>query len=149
MSQAGPVEVLEAARAAGDHETARASSTRCAARRRRGLLSDEHFSVDGTLIEAWASRRASSQGRPGRGWGGKAEVDFRGERRRNGTHASPPMPMPACARRPQGEADGVRARTDGEPSWAAVDTQLTLSSGPQGARRLRRWSAESPATTDS
>ena len=57
----------------------------------RRLLSDEHFSVDGTLIEAWASMKSfrrkdggDDDAPPGR----NAERDFRGERRSNATHAS-------------------------------------------------------------
>lgn len=52
-------------------------------------LSDEHFTVDGTLIEAWASHksfRPKQQG-PGAG-GGNREVNFHGERRSNDTHQS-------------------------------------------------------------
>jgi transposase len=57
------------------------------------LLSDEHFTVDGTLIEAWAGQKsfqkktdvppASPTDDPG-----NLSVDFRGERRTNATHAS-------------------------------------------------------------
>lgn len=57
--------------------------------RARAYMSDEHFTVDGTLIEAWASqksfRRKDGQGKP-RGAGG--EVDFHGEKRKNQTHES-------------------------------------------------------------
>ncbi len=50
------------------------------------LLSDEHFTVDGTLIEAWAGHKSF---RPkGRGPGGGGEGDFKGQRRRNDTHRS-------------------------------------------------------------
>src|SRR6202171_3016715 len=52
-------------------------------------LSDEHFSVDGTLIEAWASqksfRRKDGKGKPP---GAGGEVDFHGEKRKNQTHES-------------------------------------------------------------
>jgi transposase len=48
------------------------------------LLSDEHFSVDGTLIEAWASHR-SFQPRDGSGGDG---TDFHKQKRSNKTHAS-------------------------------------------------------------
>ncbi len=55
------------------------------------LLSDEHFSVDGTLIEAWASMK-SFRPKDGSGEppapGRNGEVDFRGEPRSNETHAS-------------------------------------------------------------
>jgi transposase len=57
--------------------------------RARPYMSDEHFTVDGTLIEAWASqksfRRKDGKGKPP-GPGG--EVDFHGEKRKNQTHAS-------------------------------------------------------------
>ncbi len=48
------------------------------------LLSDEHFSVDGTLIEAWASQKSF---RPKDGSGGDG-TDFRGHSRKNDTHQS-------------------------------------------------------------
>jgi len=55
------------------------------------LLSDEHFSMDGTLIEAWASMK-SFRPKDGGGEpptpGRNGEVDFRGEPRSNETHAS-------------------------------------------------------------
>jgi transposase len=56
-----------------------------------GLLSDEHFTVDGTLIEAWASLksfRPKDAPPPTGGSGRNPEVDFHGERRLNQTHAS-------------------------------------------------------------
>ena len=55
---------------------------------------DEHFSVDGTLVEAWASlkslkpRDRDGGDEPPAGGGRNAEVDFRGEKRSNQTHAS-------------------------------------------------------------
>jgi len=52
-----------------------------------GLMWDEHFTVDGTLIEAWAGQKSFSRkdnDKDGDGGGG----DFRGEQRRNQTHAS-------------------------------------------------------------
>ena len=50
------------------------------------LLSDEHFSVDGTLIEAWASQKSF---RPKDGSGdGDGGANFHGQRRKNDTHAS-------------------------------------------------------------
>ena len=50
------------------------------------LLSDEHFSVDGTLIEAWASHKSF---RPKDGSGDDdGGADFHGQQRKNDTHAS-------------------------------------------------------------
>ena len=52
-------------------------------------MSDEHFTVDGTLIEAWAGqksfRRKDGKGKPP---GAGGEVDFHGEKRKNQTHRS-------------------------------------------------------------
>jgi transposase len=58
---------------------------------RKGLVSDEHFSVDGTLIDAWASMksvRPKDGGTDGGVGSGNPEVDFKGQRRANDTHAS-------------------------------------------------------------
>ena len=56
------------------------------------LLSDEHFSVDGTLIEAWASQksfqRKDESEKPPPDDPGNPTVDFHGERRSNETHES-------------------------------------------------------------
>src|SRR5918994_2529793 len=56
------------------------------------LLSSEHFSVDGTLIEAWASMKSfkpkDGSGEPPAAGGRNAEADFHGHKRSNGTHAS-------------------------------------------------------------
>jgi transposase len=56
------------------------------------LLSDEHFSVDGTLIEAWASMKSSVRkdgtSPPPDDGGRNPTVDFKGETRCNATHAS-------------------------------------------------------------
>ena len=75
----------------------------------RALLSDEHFSVDGTLIEAWASMKsfklkAEAGGEPPAAGGGRnAERDFHGERRRNDTHASTTDPDARLFRRGRGQ----------------------------------------------
>jgi transposase len=53
------------------------------------LLSDEHFTVDGTLLEAWASQKSfrprDDDSAPG---GGNPTVNFHGQRRTNATHQS-------------------------------------------------------------
>jgi transposase len=57
--------------------------------RARPFMSDEHFTVDGTLIEAWASHK-SFRPKDGTGQppGPGGDVDFRGEKRKNQTHES-------------------------------------------------------------
>jgi transposase len=72
------------------------------------LLSDEHFSVDGTLIEAWASQKSFQKKK-----GGEAPpkdddpsnptIDFRGEERRNDTHESTTDPDARLARKSNGQ----------------------------------------------
>jgi transposase len=62
------------------------------------LLSDEHFSVDGTLIEAWASAKSF---RPKDGSGGDG-VDFHGQKRKNDTHASTTDPESRLYRKANG-----------------------------------------------
>ncbi len=52
-----------------------------------GLMSDEHFTVDGTLIEAWAGQKSFRRKDDDKDGDG-GEGDFRGEQRRNQTHAS-------------------------------------------------------------
>ena len=54
--------------------------------REKGLLSEEHFTVDGTLIEAWASQKSfqrKDRPKPPTDDPGNADVDFRGEKRAN------------------------------------------------------------------
>lgn len=62
------------------------------------LLSDEHFSVDGTLIEAWASHKSF---RPKDGSDNDG-ADFHGQKRRNDTHASTTDPDSRLYRKAQG-----------------------------------------------
>jgi transposase len=74
--------------------------------RERGLLSDEHFTVDGTLIEAWASlksfkRRDAPAGPPPED-PGNPTVDFHGERRSNVTHVSTTDPEARLVRKAKG-----------------------------------------------
>jgi transposase len=71
--------------------------------RAKPFMSDEHFTVDGTLIEAWAShksfRRKDGQGKPP---GAGGEVDFHGEKRNNKTHESTTDPDARLFRKSQG-----------------------------------------------
>ena len=70
------------------------------------LLSDEHFSVDGTLIQAWASmksfrRKDGTDEPPGPGRNG--ERNFRKDKRSNETHASATDPDARLARKSGGQ----------------------------------------------
>jgi hypothetical protein len=97
--------VLEVA--PGDSASAGARASQGREARRRGLLSWEHFTVDGTLLEAWASMKSvRPKDRDGDGAGplGKnPDVDFRGERRINATHASTTDPEAQLARKGLGK----------------------------------------------
>jgi hypothetical protein len=71
------------------------------------LLSDDHFSVDGTLIEAWASMKSfrpkDGSGKPPAD-GRNGERDFHGEKRSNETHASTTDPDARLYRKGDGQA---------------------------------------------
>jgi transposase len=71
------------------------------------LLSDEHFTVDGTLIEAWASLKSfkPKDGGPHEPPDdpGNPAVNFRGERRSNATHLSATDPEAKLARKGAGK----------------------------------------------
>ena len=70
------------------------------------LLSDEHFTVDGTLIESWASFKSLKRrdGKPPKsGSDGTGMVDFRGEKRSNATHESSTDPEAKLMRKGNGQ----------------------------------------------
>ena len=74
--------------------------------RRRRLLSADHFTVDGTLLEAWASLksyRPRDDQNPPSGGGRNPEVDFRGQQRRSDTHASSTDPEARLYRKGRGQ----------------------------------------------
>src|SRR5499433_4078996 len=73
----------------------------------KGWTSDEHFTVDGTLLEAWASVK-SFQPRDKKSWPppddpGNPTVNFRGEKRSNQTHESKSDPDALLARKGGGK----------------------------------------------
>jgi transposase len=101
-----------------------------------GLLSDEHFSVDGTLIEAWASQKSFQKKDSGEsgsnGDSGNASIDFHGEKRTNDTHESKTDPEARLYRKGKGkEAKLCYAGhvVMENRSGLAVDGQLTQATG--------------------
>ena len=71
----------------------------------RGLLSEEHFTVDGTLIEAWASQKSfqrKDRPSPPPDDPGNPSVNFRGEKRANDTHESKTDPQAKLWRKARG-----------------------------------------------
>jgi transposase len=72
------------------------------------LLSTDHFSVDGTLIQAWASMKSfkpkdGANEPPAEGGGRNRETDFHGAKRSNATHASTTDPEARLYRKGQGK----------------------------------------------
>lgn len=68
------------------------------------LVSSEHFTVDGTLIEAWASLKSfRPKDGSGKGPGSDGQVDFHGEKRRNDTHQSTTDPESKLMRKGRGK----------------------------------------------
>src|SRR5215469_17250589 len=100
------------------------------------LLSSEHFSVDGTLIEAWASIKSfkpkdDHDGGPQDG-GRNAAADFRGETRSNATHRSTTDPDARLYRRGPGMEAKLCFIGHGlmeNRSGLLVDTRVTRVSG--------------------
>jgi transposase len=102
------------------------------------LLSSEHFSVDGTLIEAWASMKSfKPKDGPGgdddRGDGGRnAPADFKGQKRSNATHASTTDPDALLYRKGPGMEAKLCFIGHGlmeNRSGLIVDARLTRVSG--------------------
>lgn len=105
--------------------------------RRRNLTSNEHFSVDGTLIAAWASQKSvrrkdgSDDDNPD-GIGRNAGRNFHGEKRSNQTHASRTDPEAMLATKSHGMA--TRPSYTGHTlmenrNGLLVDAELTLATG--------------------
>jgi IS5 family transposase len=100
------------------------------------LLSDEHFSVDGTLIMAWASqkgfqRKDQDQTLPPED-PGNPSIDFHGQERRNDIHASTPDSEASLARK-SGSHESKLAYCGNvlieNRNGLVVDTELVLCSG--------------------
>lgn len=118
-------------------------------------LSDEHFTVDGTLIEAWASQK-SFQKKDGDGKGDGSQ--FRGERRSNDTHESKTDPEAKLYRKGNGQEAklGYLGHVLMENrNGLIVDAMLTQADGTAERdaallmvhrqwRRKRRWGPRKP-----
>lgn len=97
------------------------------------LLSDEHFTVDGTLIESWASFKSLKRRDgtlPKSGPDGTGMVDFRGEKRSNATHESSTDPEARLMRKGNGQAAklsfGAQALMENR-SGLLIDVAITAS----------------------
>src|SRR5215211_6322734 len=127
--------------------------------RKRNLLSDEHFTVDGTLLESWASLKrfqpkpgsgagselSRSNEVPGTGGGRNREVSFHGETRSNTTHASTTDPDARLARKGKEAKLCVMGHVLMENrNGLAVDVLLTHATGTAEARAATRMLDRQP-----
>ncbi len=135
-----------------DGDIARAFFDRVVAQaRERGLLSDEHFTVDGTLVEAWASlksfqRKDTPPPRPDDP--GNPTVNFHGERRSNATHASTTDPDARLFRK--GDSHEAKLYYQGHVLMEnrhglAVDGSLTPATGVAERDQALTMAARLPA----
>src|SRR5580700_449605 len=100
------------------------------------LTSDEHFSVDGTLIEAWASQksfqRKDQPEQPPPDDPGNPTVNFHGEKRSNDTHESKTDPEARLARKSSGHESKLAYCGNvliENRNGLVVDTELVMASG--------------------
>lgn len=104
--------------------------------RKQNLISDEHFTVDGTLIESWASiksfRPKGDDDTPPPSDIGGNTVDFRGEKRSNQTHESKTDPEAKLARKGQGKEAKLSIAAHAlmeNRSGFAIDLHVNQASG--------------------
>lgn len=121
-----------------EHEVATAffQETKALAKQ-AGLMSKDHFTVDGTLIEAWASMKSfrpkddQDQDPPETG-GRNPEVDFKGQKRKNDTHQSTTDPDARLLKKGQGKEAKLcfmgHALMENR-NGLVVDNRLTLANG--------------------
>jgi hypothetical protein len=105
-----------------------------------GLVSDEHFSVDGSLIEAWASlksfqakesaaKRSLHDDDPG-----NPSVDFHSERRRNQSHQSTTDPAARLAKKGKGKEAKLRYSLNHlmeNRNGLLIDTRVAIVTGAE------------------
>lgn len=121
------------------------------------LTSDEHFTVDGTLIEAWASLKSlrpkgdNRNDRTPSDDPGNPSVDFHGERRQNATHESTTDPKARLAKKGAGK-EAELCFTESvlmeNRNGIMVDLRVGCASGPAECEQgLRSGDAETGAGT--
>ena len=105
--------------------------------RASNLPSDEHFTVDGTLVEAWASHKSfkpkdGGGSPPTDGAGKNPDVDFKGRTRSNDTHASTTDPDARLYKKSAGSTSKLgylgHVMTENR-NGLVVDSELTLATG--------------------
>ena len=104
--------------------------------RQHQLLSDEHFTVDGTLIEAWAGQKSfKPRARvepPSKGDASNPSISFRGQQRSNATHQSTTDPEARLFKKAKGQEAKLsylgHLLTENR-NGLAVNTRVTLATG--------------------
>ncbi len=108
----------------------------------KALLSREHFTVDGTLLKAWASLKSfrpnDGSGPPPAG-GRNGERDFRGEKRSNETHASTTDPDARLYRKGNGRESVLCYMGHARPRWCSLNGRGAVAcvvpfAGPAASR---------------
>ena len=119
---------------------------------RKHLLSREHFTVDGTLIEAWASIKSfkPKDGPPSTGGGKNDTVDFKGQKLKNDTHASVTDPDARLYRKGKNKESKLcyQGHTLMENrSGLIVKTEVTKASGTGEREAAKSMVKQLPRTT--
>lgn len=105
--------------------------------RKFDLLSDEHFTVDGTLVEAWASHKSfrpkdDDKLPPSGGSEKNPDVDFKGRKRSNDTHASTTDPDARLYKKSAGSPAKLgylgNVMTENR-NGLVIDSELTMATG--------------------
>lgn len=116
----------------------------------KGLLSSDHFSVDGTLIEAWASMKRfvprDGSGRPPEGGGRNPTVNFKGEKRSNDTHHAETDPDARIYKKSKGDKSQLCYMSHAlveNRNGLVVDGEATHASGTAEREAAKRMVARS------
>jgi len=121
-----------------------------------GLLSDEHFTVDGTLIEAAASLKSfRPKDKPPSDTPpddpGNPTVNFHGERRSNATHQSTTDPEALLAKKGKGKEAhlsfmGHVLWNQKSTEFSTGDSPQSLGIGPSMVMKFRPWARQHPSS---
>lgn len=121
------------------------------------LISDEHFTVDGTMIEAWASIKSfvkkDGSGPPPEGGGRNPTVDFKGETLANDTHASTTDPDARLYKKSAGDKSRLSYLSHAlmeNRHGLIVDAETTVANGTaerEAALTMARRTIKKPGST--
>lgn len=122
----------------------------------QGFVSDEHFSVDGTMIEAWASHKSfvpKDGSGPDKPAGRNPETNFKGEKRSNATHQSTTDPQARLYKKGEFTEAKLRYMTHAlseNRNGLVVDVESTQATGRaewEAAIRMVDRSVRKPGAT--